>query len=57
MIALGSVGINLICDICGETIEGFHDFEEAVGHKKETGWKSEKHNGEWEDICLECQEG
>ena len=57
MIKLGKVGVSLICDICGEEIDGFLDFENAVAHKKETGWKSEKYKGEWQDVCPECQEG
>ena len=56
MIKLGKVGVMLICDICGEEIDGLYDFENAVAHKKETGWKSEKYRGEWQDICPECQE-
>lgn len=28
----------LVCDICGD----------AVDYKKENGWKSQKHKGEWE---------
>ena len=57
MIKLGHVGVTLICDICGEEIDGFLGFEDAVAHKRSEGWKSEKYRGEWEDICPECQEG
>ena len=57
MIRLGKAGVALICDICGEEIGGFLGFEDAVAHKKETGWTSEKYRGEWQDICPECQEG
>ena len=47
----------LTCDICGEEAEKtFTDFYKAVDYKKENGWKSQKHNGVWEDICPECQE-
>lgn len=51
-------GYRLYCDICGycET-EEFDYFDEAVDHKRENGWKSEKYKGEWQDICPECQEG
>jgi hypothetical protein len=45
----------LICDICGDSIVGFDNFSEAVGYKKQEGWKSQKHNGEWEDVCPNCQ--
>jgi len=49
----------LVCDICGtEDDETFYDFYDAVEHKKVNGWKSQKHKGEWEDVCPECwQEG
>ena len=47
----------LYCDICGEESDGaFDDFYEAVDYKKDSGWKSQKHNGQWEDVCPECQE-
>lgn len=49
---------HLICDICGEEAEeGFDDFYEAVEYKKTEGWKSQKRNGQWEDVCPDCQEG
>ena len=48
---------HLACDVCGEEIdETFDDFYDAVQHKKDNGWKSQKVNGEWEDVCPECQE-
>ncbi len=48
---------SLICDICGEyASEEFTYFHEAVDAKKALGWKSQKRNDEWEDVCPECQE-
>lgn len=48
---------SLICDVCGEEAEEtFWDFHEAVEYKRANGWKSQKHKGEWEDVCPECQE-
>jgi hypothetical protein len=48
----------LICDICGEEAdEAFDDFYDAVQYKKDNGWKSQKRNGQWEDVCPDCQEG
>ena len=48
---------DLTCDVCGEDAgEVFDDFYEAVQFKKDNGWKSQKKNGEWEDVCPECQE-
>ncbi len=47
----------LICDNCGEEFdELFDDFYDAVEAKKYYGWKSKRINGEWEDVCPECQE-
>ncbi len=48
----------LICDCCGEKAnELFTEFRHAVAYKKEHEWKSQKRNGEWEDICPDCKEG
>ncbi|MDR0905795.1 MAG: hypothetical protein LBN00_06440 [Oscillospiraceae bacterium] len=44
------------CDICGEELDGGFDFYDAVQAKKTAGWKSRKTNGEWEDVCVTCQE-
>ena len=47
----------LACDICGtEEDETFYDFYDAVEYKKDKAWKSQKHKGEGEDVCPECQE-
>jgi len=49
---------HLICDICGEEAEEtFDDFYDAVEYKKENGWKSQKRNSGWEDVCPKCREG
>lgn len=46
----------LLCDVCGEEEnEQFDDFYDAVEYKKSEGWKSQRVNGEWLDICPECQ--
>ncbi len=46
----------LICDICGEAAEpAFWDFHEAVEYKRANGWKSQKHDGDWQDVCPKCQ--
>jgi hypothetical protein len=45
----------LSCDVCHEEVEEFYDFHEAVMHKKLNNWKSQKRNGEWEDVCPDCQ--
>ena len=43
------------CDVCGEELEPYDDFEDAVAGKKLAGWKSVKVGGEWEDHCPNCQ--
>lgn len=45
---------SLTCDVCGDTVEGFEDFEDAVGYKRNNGWRSQKRGGQWEDVCPEC---
>lgn len=45
---------SLSCDECGESADGFGDFNEAVEFKKEYGWKSVKEYGEWKDLCPAC---
>lgn len=48
---------HLTCDVCQqEAGEAFFEFDEAVQHKKDNGWRSQRRNGEWEDVCPECQE-
>jgi hypothetical protein len=57
MIEKGLIGFNLICDICGRLEYAIPTFSEAVDFKRDNDWKSEKYEGEWQDICPECQEG
>ena len=50
-------GIHVLsCDVCGASVVPFDNFQEAVDYKKENGWKSQRYEGQWEDICPECQE-
>jgi len=44
------------CDLCGEELPAEFDFYDAVNAKKDAGWKSRKTDGDWEDVCTECQE-
>ena len=47
----------LICDVCGEEAPAsFCEFQEAVRYKKAEGWRSRRRDGEWEDVCPDCQE-
>lgn len=51
---------SLICDVCGEEAdETFDYFADAVEYKKDkdNGWKSQKRNGQWEDVCPKCIKG
>lgn len=49
------------CDICLESDEEeFDDFDDAVAHKKVSGYVSRKEdwgkgNDGWYDVCPECQ--
>lgn len=50
----------LVCDICGEEVNGFEDFEDALDYKENEGWESKP--GEqldlkygWVDVCPKCQ--
>ena len=43
-----------VCDCC-ERLSGESSFTDAVRAKREAGWESRKVNGEWEDICTDCQ--
>lgn len=46
---------SLTCDVCGEDAsEEFFEFSDAVNHKRSEGWKSQKKNGEWQDVCPDC---
>lgn len=50
-------GFVLMCDCCWEEApERFSEFYDAVEYKKSEGWKSQKRNGEWEDVCPDCQD-
>jgi len=51
---IGGFGYMLICDQCGES-EDFDEFSDAVAGKKDLGWKSCKIDGDWNDICQDCQ--
>lgn len=47
---------SLICDVCGDSHpDSFSEFYEAVQAKKDDGWRSRRQNGDWEDVCPECQ--
>ena len=45
----------LICDECGHEVKYFNTFDEAVEYKKENGWKSKRVDGEWVNVCPDCQ--
>lgn len=44
------------CDLCGDMLDDEYDFYDAVEAKKAAGWRSKKIDGEWYDICPDCQE-
>ena len=44
-----------VCDCCGTRLPGGESFAEAVQIKRDAGWISRKVDGEWEDVCTDCQ--
>lgn len=30
-------------------------YTDAIDRKKESGWKSTRYQGEWQDVCPKCQ--
>lgn len=51
----------LVCDICGEEVNGFDTFDEALDYKEEKDWKSRRGKqldlkDGWIDICPACIE-
>lgn len=47
---------SIYCDICGEHIDDFEEFQDAVDFKKTAGWKSRKDGKEWIDLCPDCKD-
>ena len=43
------------CDLCGAELPPESLWIETVEAKKANGWRSRKIDGEWEDICPDCQ--
>jgi len=43
------------CDMCGAQLSEQYDFNDAVEAKRDAGWKSKKIDGEWIDMCNDCQ--
>lgn len=47
----------IICDICGEESDkSFETYNEAIKNKRALHFTSQKEDGEWQDVCLDCQE-
>lgn len=46
----------LVCDVCEETRgQSCDTWQDAVDSKKEQHWISRNVDGEWQDICPDCQ--
>ncbi len=57
MISKRGTVYRLVCDVCRQEVnETFCEFDDAAQYKKNNYWKSQRRNGEWEDICPYCQE-
>ena len=49
--------MHLYCDVRGEKVEiSFRTFDDLINYKKRNNWKSQRRNGEWEEVCPGCQE-
>ena len=51
-------GYTLQCDICDNQEDRlFYEFGDAVLFKQTNlnGWRSQKNNGVWEDVCPRCE--
>lgn len=44
-----------VCDYCDKTLPGERSYADAIRAKREAGWESRKVDGEWLDICTDCQ--
>lgn len=44
-----------VCDYCGDQLPAVDSFPEAVQAKRDAGWVSREVDGEWEDVCPDCQ--
>ena len=46
----------LVCDICGEQVEGFRNFDDVLAAKEDLGWITSRDvEDEWLDVCPDCQ--
>lgn len=55
MISIDKGMFYLSCDVCGDIAEpAFETFDEAVDYKVDEGWKSQRRDSEWEDVCSDC---
>lgn len=45
----------LECDCCGRYHSNFDTFADALDYAKDMGWEKKKENGEWINICEDCQ--
>lgn len=43
------------CDICGEHVDNFKSFQDAIDYAKDNGWKSIKVGNEWMMECSNCK--
>lgn len=46
----------LCCDMCGERVEGFKSFQDAIDYKRKENWETCKISSDWEDYCPICSE-
>lgn len=44
-----------VCDYCDKQLPGEFTYDAAVRAKRAAGWERRKVDGEWVDICTDCQ--
>ena len=43
------------CDICGEQLQPQYEWDDVFEVMKDSGWNAKKINGEWINLCEDCQ--
>lgn len=43
------------CDYCENTLPAAFSYRDARAKMRDAGWESRKSNGEWIDVCFDCQ--
>ena len=44
----------LNCCVCNNATVAVMDYDAAMWHKRENGWRARRVDGEWWDVCPDC---